>query len=188
MRHASKRLVPPGPHQWAGRPRRVTRDGARKPDSIPAGPAVAVMPSCAGRPAPRSGRWHEHNHSHLTNVAPKISARMRCGGDCRHRALKRRSLKRVAEGGGNEGGGGGGESFGDPPARRARRARRPLRARALVNWRPRTPSPRVNKPWGGLFTGKVEAQAEISNPWRQAAIIAARRMTHGTRDTGMDNI
>ena len=39
-----------------------------------------------------------------------------------------------------------------------------------------------------LLTGEVEVQVEISNPWRYAAIIAARRMTHNTRDTGIDKI
>ena len=33
-----------------------------------------------------------------------------------------------------------------------------------------------------VFTGKVEIQADISIPWRYAAMIAARRMTHRTRE------
>ena len=36
-----------------------------------------------------------------------------------------------------------------------------------------------------MLTGKDEAQAEILNPWRHAAMIAACRMTHETRDTGI---
>ena len=39
-----------------------------------------------------------------------------------------------------------------------------------------------------LLTGNVAVQAEISNPWRFAAIVEARRITHKTRDTGIDDI
>ena len=40
---------------------------------------------------------------------------------------------------------------------------------------------------GGL-SGKIETEVEILNPWRYAAIIVARRMTHRTRGTRMDRI
>ena len=40
----------------------------------------------------------------------------------------------------------------------------------------------------GKVTTKVEVQVEILNPWRYAAIIVARRMTHKTHGTGVDRI
>ena len=39
-----------------------------------------------------------------------------------------------------------------------------------------------------VLTGKAEVQVEILNPWRYAATIVARCMTHETRDTGIDKI
>ena len=54
------------------------------------------------------------------------------------------------------------------------------------------PAPQGGGRWGAgagsVLTGEVEILVEISNPWRHAAIIAARRMTHKTRDTGIDKI
>ena len=43
-------------------------------------------------------------------------------------------------------------------------------------------------PRAGVLTAKVEIQARILNPWRYAAIIAARPMTHTTRGKRIDRI